>query len=76
MTEAGAMSIIGCDEIKSLPSCNIAPHSGVGGCAPSPMNDNELMYKMIFPKSTTIKTIIDGIILGVKWRNNITLVGT
>ena len=36
MTEAGAMSIIGCDEIKSLPKLQHSAHSGVGGCAPSP----------------------------------------
>ena len=76
MTEAGAINIIGWDEIKSRPCCNIAPHSGVGGCAPNPINDSELIYRMILPKSTTIKTIIAGIILGVKWRINIVLVGT
>ena len=68
--------MIGCEVINSRPACNIAPHSGDGGCAPKPKNDNELMYKMIFPKSTIIITNIDGKTFGNKCLNKIFKVET
>ena len=67
--------MIGCEVINS-PLLVTLPHSGDGGCAPKPKNDNELMYKMIFPKSTIIITNIDGKTFGNKCLNKIFKVET
>ena len=61
----GNIAICGAVNKKSRPLLNMAPHSGEGGCAPSPKNDNPAADKIAVAKRKVAWTIIGDKILGI-----------
>src|SRR6266542_1677494 len=57
--------------ISSRPSATIAPHSGVGGTAPSPRKLSAAVMMIALPKSIVISTRIGATEFGSRWRNKI-----
>src|SRR5206468_5435492 len=64
----GAIETHGATRSKSRPSATIAPHDGVGGCAPRPMNDSAASAMIAPPMPSVAATITGAITLGSRWR--------
>src|SRR5258705_6902483 len=62
----GAIETHGATRSRSRPSATIAPHDGVGGCAPRPMNDSAASAMIAPPMPRVAATITGAITLGTR----------
>lgn len=68
---AGKSATCGAMTISARASLSIAPHSGVGGCAPNPRNDRLAAEIIDVPIRIVKKTTIDETVPGNIWLNKI-----
>lgn len=68
---AGKSATCGAMTISARASLSIAPHSGVGGCAPNPRNDRLAAEIIDVPIRIVKKTTIDETVPGKIWLNKI-----
>ena len=60
----GNSATCGAFTMSARASFSIAPHSGLGGCAPRPMNDSAAAVRMEVPMRSEAYTITAGIVPG------------
>ena len=73
MARLGKIATCGATTISARASFNIAPHSGVGGCAPRPRKDKLAAVMMDVPIRMEKYTTMDEIVPGKIWRSIIVI---
>src|SRR5688572_19300160 len=71
MARLGNIATCGAITMSARASLSMAPHSGVGGCAPMPRNDRLAAVMIEVPIRMVKYTTIDDNVPGRMWRNKI-----
>ena len=58
------------------PVLSIAPHSGVGGCGPSPRNESPEAVRIAVARRSVVWTTSGGVTFGRTWRHMMPLAGS